>query len=159
MINYLWLEGTYKGICPFKKPLKNQATILWGNNKSQVWGLNCDNSTLEGKEFLSPLLDFLTLHEHISATSNVHNPSLAKQVMGASDCPKAETEEKKPEGNKLEWRSVSCEDDIIDNFLKCHWISWHSTNRLFWKTTGSLYLSSLLVSEPIMSGFEYDFFL
>lgn len=24
MTNYLWLEGTYKGICPFKKPLKNQ---------------------------------------------------------------------------------------------------------------------------------------
>lgn len=40
--------------------------------------------------------------------------------MGANDCPKAEAEEKKREGNELEWRFAACEDDIINNFLKCH---------------------------------------
>ena len=40
--------------------------------------------------------------------------------MGASNCPKAEAEEEKQEGNKIEWRAAAREDDIINNFLKCH---------------------------------------
>lgn len=55
--------------------------------------------------------------------------------MGASNCPKAEAEEEKQEGNKMEWRAAAREDDIINNFLKCHWISWHMTDGLFWQST------------------------
>lgn len=81
-------------------------------------------------------------------------PSLAKQVVRANDCPKAEEEGKGREGNKVRWRSVAHEDDIINNFLRCHCFLCH----FFWQTIGSLYSSTFLVSEPIMSRFEYDLF-
>lgn len=47
--------------------------ILWGNKKSQVEGPNFDNSPLERKQLLSPVLYILALPEQISATFEVQN--------------------------------------------------------------------------------------
>lgn len=161
--NYDQLHVTLKAfiqapICPLRN-LKEPATgtvkwILWGNNKSQVWGPNSDNSPLEEKN-LSPVLDFLILPEQFSPSSKMWIPSQAQQVVGTSNCPQAEAEGKKQEEtNGMETSSWGWHhrwfSQVSLNFMAYNWWSFWQNYRLI------IFRVASVVPVIVMSRLEYD---